>query len=353
MFSGGQVVCPSETQEAPLEESVSVETATGRREWSLRDIPLAVRLAFDLEKLGTGALGLTAAALAYGAFHWLGAATGERQAHRVFAGLGWIVFTCICVLFSGLIARMTTTQLLEGRRATMGEIREFLRHRWTTLLGIPLSFGAVALAMLGLEAVLGLIGSVPGAGPIVYAASFLLAFMLSLVAVMTVVVHTVGAFLYPSIVALRGVGAVGAIMEVVDTARRKPLHVILYELLVAGVGSLMTLIIGVVVWASLHLTVWLGSTIMQEKFDDSLAGIPSFFRVFLKPFAAGLPFSPEELEVPWHYDASGILMGISLLVVVVLTLVYPFVFFTSAGSITWLILREDAMPAAPDVIDEL
>ena len=73
-----------------MEAPVSVETATGRRQWSLRDIPLAVRLAFDLEKLGTGALGLTAAALAYGTFHWLGAATGEKQAHRVFAALGWI-----------------------------------------------------------------------------------------------------------------------------------------------------------------------------------------------------------------------------------------------------------------------
>lgn len=340
-------------EEATLDESISVENATGRREWSLRDIPLAVRLSFDLEKLGTGALGLTAAALAYGVFHWMGAATGDKQAHRVFAAIGWIVFTCICVLFSGLIARMTTTQLLEERRATMAEIREFLRHRWTTLLSIPLAFGALALVMLGLEAMMGLVGAVPGAGPIFYAASFLLAFLLSLVAVMTVVVHTVGAFLYPSIVALRGVGAVGAIMEVVETARRKPLYVLFYEAMVGVVGALMTIIIGAVVWASLHLTVWLGSTIMQEKFDDTLAGIPTFFRVFLKPFARALPFSTEDLEVAWHYDAAGALMGMSLLVVVVLTVVYPFVFFTSAGSITYLILREEALPAEPDIIDEL
>jgi hypothetical protein len=154
----------------------------------------------------------------------------------------------------------------------------------------------------------------------------------------------VGAFLYPTIVAIRGVGAVGAIFEVVELARRKPLHLILYEAVVAAVGGLMTALIGAAVWASLNLTVFLGGALMGDKFEQTLAAVPAFFRIFLRPFAKIIPLVSEEMDLAWHYDLSGLLLGISLLVVLVLTIVYPFVFFTSAGSIVYLILRRDEEP---------
>jgi hypothetical protein len=339
----------------PLVEIPDPAAGPVGREWTVRDIPLAVRLAFDLEKLGTAALGLTAAALAYGLFDWLGRLTGERAAHRAFAVVGIILATCIGVFFSGLVARMATIQLLENRRIGAGELTQFARARWTTLIGIPLAFGGIALIMLGIEAILGMIGSIPGVGPIIWSASFLLAFGLSLTAVLTAAVHMVGAFLYPTIVAIRGVGAVGAIVEVVELARRKPFYLIIYEAFVAAVGALMTFLLGLVVWASLSLTVFLGSTIMGEKFDQTLAAVPGFFQIFLRPFSKILPLAGEDPGVAWHYDLSGMLLGASLLVVVVLTIVYPFVFFTSAGSIVYLILRrdEDQPPEEPSPIEDL
>ena len=333
---------------APLDD-----VSPSSRSWTLHDSALAVRLAFDLDKLGTGALGLTAAALAYSFFHWLGAKTGEPAAHRVFSALGALVATCLCVFFSGLIARMVTIQLLQDRRAGSAELRQFTRERWSTLVGIPLAFGGFALLMLGIEAMLALTGSIPGIGPIIYASSFLLAFFLSLTAVLTAVVHTVGAFLYPTIVAIRGVGAVGAIMEVVELARRKPLYIIIYEGVALAVGTLMTVIIGAAVWASLNLTVFLGGSIMREKFEQSIWGLPDLFRVFLRPFEKIIPAAIEPIEVAWHYDLSGMLLGASLMVVVVLTLVYPFVFFTSAGSITYLILRNEPAPRERSPIEDL
>lgn len=323
------------------------------RTWTLHDIPLAVRLAFDLEKLGTGALGLTAASLAYGLFDWLGAQTGDRAAHRIFSVLGALIATCLCVFFSGLIARMVTIQLLQDRRAGSAELRQFTREKSSTLVGIPLAFGGFALLMLGIEAMLALVGSIPGIGPIIYASSFLLAFFLSLTAVLTAAVHMVGAFLYPTIVAIRGVGAVGAIMEIVELARRKPFYIIIYEGITLVIGTLMTAIIGVAVWASINLTVFLGGSIMQEKFEQSVVAIPGFFRIFLRPFAKIIPMSAEQVEVAWHYDLSGILLGAALMVVVVLILVYPFVFFTSAGSITYLILRKEPVPHERSPIEDL
>lgn len=319
----------------------------------MRDIPRAVGLAFDLQKLAVGALGLLAACLAYGTFFRLGELTGERAAHQVFTVIGAILATCICVLFSGLIARMATTQLLEDRRAGIAELREFARERGPTLLGIPLAFGALAVMMLAGEAMLALVGAVPGIGPIFYSASFLLAFTLSLAAVLAAAVHMVGAFLYPTIVAIRGVGAMGAMLEVVELSRRRPLQVILYEAIVTSVGALMTGLIGLTVWASLNVTTWTASSIMGEKFDETLGAVPGFFRTFLRPFKKVLSLEGGGFDVAWHYDLSGALLGASLLVLVVLTLVYPFVFFTSAGSITYLILRNEPESAGKSPVEDL
>jgi len=49
-----------------------------------------------------------------------------------------------------------------------------------------------------------------------------------------------------------------------------------------------------------------------------------------------------------NYGLSGLLLGISLLCIVVATAVYPFVFFNTAGSITYLILRGDQDPASSE-----
>lgn len=296
---------------------------------------------------------MLAASLVYGSFHWLGLQTGEKSAHRSFAVIGAILATGICVLTSGLIARMVTTQLLEGRRIESAELRRFFNERWSTLLGIPLAFGGIALVVLGIEALLCLVGTLPGLGPIVYSGCFLVAFFLSLTAVLMAAVHTVGAFLYPTIVAIRGVGAAGVILEVVELARRKPLYIIIYELVIAAVGAVMTALIGLAVWASVNLTMWSASVIMKEEFEKTQAALPDFFRILLRPFSKMIPLASADFDVAWHYSFSGILLGASLLVVVVLTIVYPFVFFTSAGSITYLILRNEPPAAEPTPIDDL
>lgn len=313
----------------------------GDHVWSLRDILRAVGLSFDRDKLLTGAAGLFLSSFVFGSIHWLGLLTGEEGAIRVFSILGIILATCVWVVFSGVIARMTLTQLLEHRRTGIGELRQFLSQRWTTLVGTPVAFGGLSLALLAAMAVMQLIGSIPGLGPIIFASSFLLAFALAFTAALAALVHAVGAFLYPSIVALKGCGAVGVVTEMFDLVRRRGIHVLLYEAVVGAVGLLMTGIIGFAVWAGLYIVNWSALAIMGEKFTSSLTGIPRFFRVFLGPFAAWLPAIPVPAPVPWHYDLAGFLLGFSLLWIVIATAVYPFVFFNTAGSVAYLILKEE------------
>jgi hypothetical protein len=312
------------------------------RVWTLRDILRAVSLSFDRDKLLTGAAGLFLSAFVFGTIHWLGLLTGEEGALRVFSVLGLILASCVWVVFSGVIARMTLMELLEGRRAGAGEIRQFLTRRWTTLVGTPVAFGGLSLALLAVMAAMQLIGAIPGVGPILFASSFLLAFLLAFTAALTALVHALGAFLYPSIVALKSGGAPSVIGEMFDLVRRRGVEVILYEAVVGGVGVLMTAIIGFAVWAGLYIVNWSALAIMNDNFRLSLAGIPRFFRVFLMPLAAWLPAIPDPAPVAWHYDLAGFFLGFSLLWIVIATAVYPFVFFNTAGSLTYLVLRSDS-----------
>ncbi len=311
------------------------------RYWAFRDLLRAVGLSFDAEKLLTGGAGLFLSAFVFGTIHWLGLLTGEEGAIRVFSILGLLLASCVWVVFSGVIARMSLTQLLEDRKAHSAEIQLFLAERWTTLVGTPVAFAGLSLALLAVMAAMQLVGAIPGLGPIVFAASFLLAFLLAFSAALVALIHALGTFLYPSVVALEGRGAAGVLSELFDLVRRKGIHLLICEAVVALVGFLMTGIVGVVVWAGLYIVNWSAAAIMGENFHLSLTGIPRFFRVFLRPFQAWLPLIPDPGPVAWHYDLAGFMLGFSLLWIVIATAVYPFVFFNTAGSITYLILRQE------------
>jgi hypothetical protein len=319
-----------------------------RHEWGLRDLFRAVPLSFDLEKILTGAAGLFLSAFVFGNVYWLGLLTGERAALRVFSIIGIILASTVWVVFSGIIAKMSLTQLLENRKTTSTEIKEFLRERWTTLVGTPIAFGGLSLLFLMVLGALEVIGAVPGIGPIIFAASFLLAFFLAFMAALTAVVHALGAFLYPSIVALKGAGATSVMMEMFELVRRKGLHLLLYEVIIGAVGILMTTILGFVAWAGLYITNWSALAIMKEKFSLSLSGVPRVFRVFLQPFEQWLPAVPAPTDVAWHYDLAGFILGFSLLWIVIATAVYPFVFFNTAGSITYLVLSSEDEADGPE-----
>lgn len=335
--------------DSPASFTDSDESNKKNQIWSFRDILRAVPLSFDLEKLLAGAAGLFISAFVFGNVYWLGLLTGERGAVRVFSIVGIVLASCVWVLCAGILARMALTQLQEGRKASIAELRTFLEERWTTLVGTPIAFGGLSLLLLALLALLEAVGAIPGIGPILFSASFILAFLLAFMAALTALVHALSAFLYPSIVALRGSGAVSVVMEMFDLVRRKGPHLIVCELTVGAVGFLMTAIIGSMVWTGLYIANWSALAIMKERFTQSLAGIPSFFRVFLRPFEPWLPYVTEPMEVAWHYDLSGFLLGFSLLWIVIATAVYPFVFFNTAGAITYLILKgeEEAEPPRP------
>jgi hypothetical protein len=312
--------------------------------WSFRDIFLSLGIAADPALLALSFLGLSVGSVAYGFFYFLGSATGEPTALSIFAILGGIVFIVLWILTSGILARMVVVRLLEGRQASADEIQEYLAHRAGTLLLIPATFAVIVLAALGGLGILEIIGRIPGPGPIIFGAAFSLAFLLSLIAVVAFILHTLGGLLYPAILATRRGGLLDVVGEILDLARKKGPLLVVYTLVILAAGSAAAVFIGGVASAALALTTSSAHGIMGQHFSDILAGLPSMFRPFLELFESALGPVPVGNDVPWHYDLGGFLVGLSLLTIFAACAAYPFALINSAGAIAYFILSSEPLP---------
>jgi hypothetical protein len=324
--------------------------------WSFRDIFLSLGIAADPAMLALSFLGLSAGSVAYGFFYFLGSATGEPTALSIFAILGGIVFIVLWILTSGILARMVVVRLLEGRQASADEVQEYLSHRAGTLLLIPVTFAVIVLVALGGLGILEIVGRIPGPGPILFGAAFSLAFLLSLVAVLAFILHTLGGLIYPAILATRRGGLLDVVGEILDLARQKGPLLVVYSLVILAAGAASAVLIGGVASAALALTTASAHGIMGQHFSDILAGLPSMFRPFLELFESAVGPLPAGIDVAWHYDLGGFLVGLSLLTIFAACAAYPFALINSAGVVAYFILSTEPLPeAAPlpgGIVDE-
>ena len=322
--------------------------------WTFRDLFLSLGIAFDPVLLGIAYVGLLTGGALYGFFYFLGSATGEPGARDTFAVLGGTVFVVVWILTSGILARVVAVRLLEGRKAAPKEVWRYFLGRARTLLLIPACFSAIVLgALLGLG-LLEVLGQMPGLGPILFGASFTLAFLLGLAAVLAFFLHTLAGFLYPSMLAVRPEGVLAVVGEILRLARQKGVHLLAYSVVILAAGAAATGLLVLVVSLALALVTSSAQAVMGEKFDWILAGLPSIFQPFLDLFPTLGPV-PADVEVGWHYDLGGFLVGLSLLSIFAATAAYPFVMVHSAGTIAYFILTDHPLPTrlpATGVLDE-
>jgi hypothetical protein len=311
--------------------------------WTFRDIFLSFGLALDPILLAIGYLGLLLGGAAYGFLYFLGSATGDAGARGTFSLLGGVIFVAVWVITSGILARVVATQLLEARKPRVQEIWSYFLQRVRVLLLIPASFAGVVLATLGAMGMLELLGRLPGLGPILFGISFTLVFLLGLTAVLAFALHTLAGLLYPTILAVRSGGVLGTVREILSLARVKPASLLIYSLVILAVGTLVTLLILSLVWATLALVTSSAENLMGEDFEAVLAGLPSIFHPFVS--LLGIGAHPGVGDVAWHYDLGGLLVGVSLLSIFAATAAYPAVMIGAAGSIAYFILTEEPLPA--------
>lgn len=315
-----------------------------RGQWGFRDIFLSLEIALDPVLLGIAYLGLATGGAGYGFFHFLARASGDGILRPFLSLLGGILFTAVWILTSGIVARVVAARLLQGRTTTPAEIVEFLRRRARTLLLLPTCFAAVVLASLLLLAAIDVLALLPAFGPILFGASFTLAFLLGAIAVAAFALHTLGGLLYPTIIAIRPGSALEVVREILRLARLRGGALLSYSVVILAAGAVSTLVLIAAVSVALAVTASVSIGILGERFGWLLAGLPSFLDPFLALFRPAIGPVPGAMDVPLAYDLGGFLVGLSLLSIFAATAAYPFVMVNGAGTLAYFILTDEALP---------
>ena len=258
----------------------------------------------------------------------------------------------------------------------VGEAIKWTFDKIKAMIWTPLSFLIMMLVLL-VFVVLGLLFcNIPGLGPLCFSVFYVFFYILAILLLIIFIIFCFSIFLYPSIIAVEEESASGAIATVCGVIRNKGYMVLLCFVTGVILALLLAYVLGLITLGGASFLVTLADnkgdvTLMGEQFEKIQSSVPFMElintltqKIFLgigQKFEALFSFLPvpnifrslngvfENLVVPTDtgdntdsfFNLVGFIYGINLLVIYVFTLAYPFVLLNCAGTLTYLIVREE------------
>ena len=220
--------------------------------------------------------------------HPLGSGAGVLA----FLAGGGILLLALWAFIGGAIARIAAVDVAQGERPSVGRAAYFACRKFGSFFWSPVVPSVFILLFLSCNALLGLIGRIPGIGPIVVGALFFLAMISSFIILLLAIGGYLGAiFMWPTI-AMEGTDAFDAISRSFNYLFARPWKTFWCWLVMSAYGCVV--IAFVAVFAALLLkiatasvTVGLGenaSEITRYLWTAGLSGevgISSMVAIFL------------------------------------------------------------------------
>ncbi len=153
--------------------------------WTWRDLPRAFLGVFDLRRVLFATAGFWAAINVFALLQWLGGWLGAKVAGviaTVFSVVAWVGFVGIVALVASVMGYVCHQVVVEGRASSVKAGIDWTKAHLKSVLGTPLAFVAVIAAIAVAEGVVGAVGRIPWAGPIVWGVASPALFAASLVA---------------------------------------------------------------------------------------------------------------------------------------------------------------------------
>lgn len=299
--------------------------------WTWRDLPKALAGVLDLRRLVMATIGFTAALIAFGLLGWVGGLLGSLWGPlgSLFNMVAWLGFVGVAFLVVAVLSYVVYQTTIERKACTVKAGFDWARASIKTVVGTPLAFVGVIGAVWVAQFVVGMVGRIPFAGPILWGAVSPVTLVLSLVAGLAALGLFLALPLYIPVIYHEKTDIKPTLQRLLDLFRTRGFELALYlvpVLLILGI-VLMTLI-------TLAGGVGMGGAragFGMENLVQVLAGTPP-------GMAFGLPLPTGGGNVDFQYDLAGWLFGIGssvapALVMSVFTLVYA-----TAGAITHSIL---------------
>ena len=322
--------------------------ASNKQVWTWRDLFRSVGLAFSLERMLLGLLGIVVIGALDSLIGW-GCARVESDwikslliaADIMQVGLG-------LMLFMSAIAFSAKTELIEGESLGLGGAVSFMFKNFWTIVFTPVLFAVFVEIMVLVAWVGASIGSIAwgGAGPLLASLGYLFLYLpfvfLAFIGLLALVFSY---FLAPPIIAVRQEGAMDAALDSLDLMRGKGAFW-LWLAVTAACGFVAYFVKSVLTGAHLLAAAGMGEEfnclgVRMKELHEWLAGLrgPLLPKV-LEFFGEGAYLSAAAADDGVRIVAGWIFSVIATFVVGMCAS-YVLNVFVSAGTVTYLVVRED------------
>jgi len=324
-----------------------IGTGKGGESFTFWDLLRTLSAALDPRKLAAGALLVFAASLLAAGLGQLAGLAGNRVISIVAAVLGFVLLWLAGYLAVSLSAVLSEAEMQAGKRQPWGVAWRFVSEHLWQLLASPLRLLLVSGAGAALILVLGLLGRIPVAGPLLYGLTFFLALAAGLVVVASLLLLAVVQLTCPAL--LRGGLAEGGtcLRAVWRLVSARPGRFFAYLLLLTLASYVIVVIGSTLLLAAWGLVGWLGAKSMGPAISDVYLAIPyGLFSalVVLVPDVLLQVFMPAG-QMAWYDSVAGWLVGLWLLLAFALVAAALLSYLGSAGVVLVKLLSARQSPA--------
>lgn len=303
--------------------------------WTWRDLPRAFVGVFDTRRVIFATLGFWVAIVLFGVLQWVGGLLGGILGllGTIFNVVAWLGFVGAAALVASIIGYVVHQTVVEQRSSSIKAGIDWTRSQIKSVVGTPVAFVAVIGGVWALTFVLGLLGRIPVAGPIVWGALSPVTVMLSLIAGAVGVVFLYSIPLYIPVIYNEKTGPVATLKRLGGLFKQHGFSLALYLLLtIVTMGFAWIVVIFPLL--TIGTRIGMGGTaagLGGESLAQIMMGIPSGMGV-------GLPGAGGAADVSWEFDIAGWLTGIGGAIAPAALLAVTALVYYTAGCIIYAIV---------------
>lgn len=326
--------------EVEVPAGLAFPSAAAQGDWTWKDLPRAFMGVMDLRRVGMATAGFWAALVAFGAVQWLGAFLGGK----VWGPLGsvldiaaWVVFVLAAGFVAAVMGYVVHRTVVDQQPASAKEGIEWTKARVKSVLGTPLAFAGVILAVGVVYALVGLLGRVPWAGPIVWGVVSPALFALALFAGLVAVALLYCLPLYVPVVLNEQTGPVETLKRLLSLFRTYGSQLLAYVLgSIVMIGFAFTVTVLPALVAGMRL---MGQVSGQAMGGNYLATLGSMPAAFVSPTSVlVLSRSGGFAEQNFGHTLGGIFAGLGNLIPLAILMALLGLAYYTAGAIIYAIV---------------
>lgn len=267
------------------------------------------------------------------------APTWAIRHHPVFCIVFFVWFLLVWSIFGGAIARIAAVHVARDEKISIRSALSFSTGKFLSFFSAPLIPMLIVVGIAVVVGVAGLLTNIPGLGPIVVGALFVLAIVAGFV--MTLVVFgTLGGFslMYPTI-AVEGSDSFDAISRSFSYLYARPWRLAFYSFVAIAYGSLTFLFVRYFIYYVLLFT---HKAVRMMVFTTTDGGANVFSAMWPSPATLGrLTYDVNYLSLGPGESAGAFLISLWVHLAIGLLGAFAISFYLSANTIIYYLMRHE------------